>query len=71
MTEAAQPTGPKRSAELKVIEAAIQRGVRNAVLAHARAGNPVAAWRDGHVVWLQPAEVLARLAADLTTDQPS
>jgi hypothetical protein len=44
--------------------AAIRRAVREAVLAHARAGNPVAEWRDGQVVWVQPAEVFARLAQD-------
>jgi hypothetical protein len=29
---------------------------------HARAGNPVAAWEDGKVVWLGPEEVFRRLA---------
>ena len=28
----------------------------------AKLGNPVATWRDGRVVWLQPAEILASLA---------
>jgi len=40
-------------------EAAIRKAVREAVLAHARAGNPVATWRDGKVVWIQPEEILA------------
>ena len=30
-----------------VIAAVVQRAVREAVLAHARAGNPVATWKDG------------------------
>lgn len=36
---------------------AIARAVREAVLAHKRAGNPIAVWRDGQVVWLQPEEI--------------
>jgi hypothetical protein len=32
----------------------MQRGVRNAVMEHHRAGNPVAIWRDGQVVLLHP-----------------
>ena len=44
------------------IEAAVQRAVRAAVLAHARAGHPVSTWRDGQVVWVQPAEILAKFA---------
>jgi hypothetical protein len=43
---------------------AIGRAVREAVLDHARAGRPVATWRDGKVVWIPPEEILARLAND-------
>ncbi len=43
--------------------AAVRRGVRIALLAHARAGNPVAFSRNGKVVWVQPDEVFALLAA--------
>ena len=45
-------------------EAAVKRGARAAVLAHARAGNPVSTMRDGKVVWIQPAEILAQFAAE-------
>ncbi len=51
-------------ADPRILEAAVQRAVRAAVLAHARAGNPVATWRDGKVVWIQPAEILAQFAAE-------
>lgn len=44
------------------ITKAIQRGIREAVLAHARAGHPVAGWRDGKVVWVSPEEILRTLA---------
>jgi hypothetical protein len=44
----------------KGTEAALQKAFREAVLAHARAGNPVATWRDGRVVWITPEEVFAK-----------
>ena len=55
-----EPTG----ASLAERMADPRRAVREAVLMHAKLGHPVATWRDGRVVWLQPAEVLASLAAD-------
>jgi hypothetical protein len=39
------------------IEAAVQRAVDEALRQHKRAGNPVAVWRDGQVVWLTPEEI--------------
>jgi hypothetical protein len=41
---------------------AIRRGIREAVLEHARAGRAVPVWENGKVVWLQPEEVLKTLA---------
>lgn len=38
---------------------ALARAGREAILKHAEAGKPVAVWRDGQVVWLQPEEVFA------------
>lgn len=52
------------------IEAAVRRAVRAAVLAHARAGNPVSTWRDGKVVWIQPAEILAKFAEESDNSRP-
>jgi hypothetical protein len=40
----------KMSAETKSIEHAMRRAVRDALLTHKRAGNIVAAWKDGRVV---------------------
>jgi hypothetical protein len=36
---------------------AMTRAVRDALQQHKRAGNPVAVWRDGRVVWLQPEDI--------------
>jgi hypothetical protein len=66
MSNLSRPTHAQIIANPRLIEGAVQRAVRAAVLAHARAGNPVASWRDGKVVWVQPAEILARFAADET-----
>jgi hypothetical protein len=36
------------------IQAALRSAVRGALRDHKRAGNPIAVWRDGKVVWLSP-----------------
>jgi len=49
----------ERLADDQLIDAAVARAMKEAVLQHARAGRPVSTWREGKVVWLQPAEVFA------------
>jgi len=39
------------------MDRALARAVREAVLQHKREGNPVAIWRDGKVVWINPDEI--------------
>ena len=39
------------------MDRALARAVRQALLEHKRAGNPVATWRDGKVVWIEPEEL--------------
>ncbi len=39
------------------VPAAVAAAVRQAVRDHKAAGNPVAVWRDGRVVWLAPHEI--------------
>ena len=41
-------------ADSRLIEAALRRAVRAALERHKRAGNPVAAWKDGRVEWITP-----------------
>jgi hypothetical protein len=41
----------------RLIEAALRRAVREALLDHKRAGNPVPVWRDGRVVWIAPEDI--------------
>ncbi len=45
-------------ASSEAVEAALHEAVREALIEHQRAGNPVAEWRDGHVVWIPPEEIL-------------
>lgn len=40
----------------KIVEAAAL-AVQEAVRDHKRAGNPIAAWEDGKVVWIQPEDI--------------
>jgi hypothetical protein len=40
---------------------AVQRGVDNALRESALLGHSVCIWRGGKVIWLSPAEVLAKL----------
>ncbi len=49
-------------ADHALINEAIARAVRDAVLKHALSGQPVATWQNGQVIWIKPDEVLSRLA---------
>jgi hypothetical protein len=46
--------------ESELIEDAIRRAVRDAVVTHAKLGRAVPVARDGKVVWLSPEEILAK-----------
>jgi hypothetical protein len=51
-------------ADGREIDAAIAKAVREAVLQHKRAGNPIAVWQDGRVVWIPPEEIAVDEPAD-------
>ena len=51
----------------ETIEGIFRRAVREALLMHKRAGNPIAAWRDGKVVWIPPEEIV--IPDDDSTDE--
>lgn len=36
------------------IDEAMQGAVKKALLLHKKAGNPVASWKGGKIVWIQP-----------------
>jgi len=62
MNEQSQSSIAELLADHSLINEAIRRAVRGAVLQHARAGQPVAAWENGQVVWIPADEILSRLA---------
>ncbi len=64
MNEQHLPSISELMANHTLIDQAVGRAVRQAVLEHARAGRPVCTWQGGKVVWIQPNEILARFSAD-------
>jgi hypothetical protein len=56
------PHVPRSAAErvddLPSILAAMGQSVREALLRHKRAGNPIAVWREGAVAWVPPEEIV-------------
>ena len=48
----------ERVDDLPSILAAMGQSVREALLRHKRAGNPIAVWREGAVAWVQPEEIV-------------
>jgi hypothetical protein len=49
-----------RVEDIPRILAALKQAVREALLRHKQAGNPVAVWQDGRVVWIQPKDIPAK-----------
>jgi hypothetical protein len=47
----------KLLADDRLIGKVMRTAVREALLEHKRAGNPVAIWRDGKVVWIPPEQI--------------
>lgn len=39
------------------IDEALQQAVKEALLLHKKAGNPVASWKDGKIIWIQPEDI--------------
>ncbi len=46
-----------RVGDLPKILEAMARGVREALVRHKQAHNPVAIWRDGAAVWIAPEDI--------------
>jgi len=44
-------------ADDKLVARVLRTAVREAILEHKRAGNPIAEWRDGKVVWVPPRKI--------------
>lgn len=48
----------ERLADDSLTERALALAVSRALEEHKRAGNPVAVWRDGEVVWIDPEDIV-------------
>ena len=57
MTADAYLDHSERTERLDEIQQAMKQAVREALIRHKQAGNPVATWRDGRVVWIPPEEI--------------
>lgn len=53
-----RPDAKALFADGREIDAALAQAVREAILEHKRAGNPIAVWQDGRVVWIPPEEIV-------------
>jgi len=54
---ATKPSLSERLLDIGLIQGAIARAVRAALLRHKQAGNPIAVWQDGQVVWIAPEDI--------------
>ena len=54
----------KRTTDIPLIQAALRLSARDALRLHKRMGYPVAAWKDGQVVWIPPEEIPVDLESD-------
>ena len=57
MSEKMSPDVAAILAEAEKVEAAVQAAVRDALIAHKRAGNPIVVWENGQVVWIPPDQI--------------
>ncbi|MBM2837752.1 MAG: hypothetical protein HW415_377 [Deltaproteobacteria bacterium] len=58
MREAREKNIDQIFAEGTLIDRALKQAVHEALLQHKRAGNPIAVWRDGKIVWLNPEDIV-------------
>ena len=57
MAEVAKKDIGKILFEGTAIDEAIKKAVRDAILKHKQAGNPIVGMKDGEMVWLKPEEI--------------
>jgi hypothetical protein len=47
----------ERFHDQELIQRTLAEAVAEAILQHKRAGNPICEWRNGRVVWIEPADI--------------
>jgi hypothetical protein len=68
MGEERKPTLSELIANSELMTEAIQQGVREELLSHAKAGNSVPVSENGKIVWLSPEEIYQRLGDPVRPD---
>lgn len=53
----AEPTLTELFEDGRAIDEALKEAARDARRLHKALGNPMATWKDGQVVWIQPADI--------------
>ena len=48
----------------RAIDAALREAARDARRLHKALGNPMATWKDGQVVWIQPEDIVVDAPAE-------
>jgi hypothetical protein len=46
-----------RVKDADLVERALARAFREAILRHKQPGNPICVWREGQVVWIAPEDI--------------
>jgi hypothetical protein len=57
MNERRTPTDAEILKEARAVEAAVQEGVRRALIVHKALGNPIVVCKDGEVRWIPASEI--------------
>jgi hypothetical protein len=47
----------ERLRDIGLIKQALALAVRDALVRHKQAGNPIAVWRDGRLLWIAPEDI--------------
>ncbi|HUY92825.1 MAG TPA: hypothetical protein VMV10_29060 [Pirellulales bacterium] len=66
-----RPDAKALFADGREIDAALAKAVREALLEHKRAGNPIAVWENGRVVWIPPEEIVVDDEETMPPQTPS
>ena len=48
----------------RAIDEALKEAARDARRLHKALGNPMATWKDGHVVWVQPEDIVVDMESE-------
>jgi hypothetical protein len=59
-----EPTLKELFEDGRAIDEALKEAARDARRLHKALGNPMATWKDGHVVWIQPEDIVIDMESE-------